>query len=184
MASEGTFPFPLTVLFNPVNQGYGGNQKIGYFYAIKNGFDFVALRARRRPIRAGMPSGSAPAAEGRRGGCVFRLAHDGEGRRAARAGCRSTSSSATRILSWFENRMLRTSLTEFHSGYRLYSVAALKRVPFALNTNDFHFDTEIIIQFVLAGHAHRRAPDPDLLRRRDLPRERAEIRLGRGRSRC
>src|SRR5882672_8895931 len=43
IASEGSFPFPLTVLYNPVNQGYGGNQKIGYFYAIKNGFDFVAL---------------------------------------------------------------------------------------------------------------------------------------------
>src|ERR1700678_914017 len=38
-----SFPFPLTLLFNPQNQGYGGNQKIGYFYAIKNGFDFVAL---------------------------------------------------------------------------------------------------------------------------------------------
>src|SRR5262249_32064360 len=36
-------PFPVTVLFNPVNQGYGGNQKIGYFYALRNGFDFVAL---------------------------------------------------------------------------------------------------------------------------------------------
>jgi glycosyltransferase involved in cell wall biosynthesis len=27
--------FPLTLLFNPKNQGYGGNQKIGYLYAIK-----------------------------------------------------------------------------------------------------------------------------------------------------
>jgi glycosyltransferase involved in cell wall biosynthesis len=36
-------PFPLHVLFNPVNQGYGGNQKIGYHFAIRNGFDFVAL---------------------------------------------------------------------------------------------------------------------------------------------
>ena len=35
--------FPLTVLFNPVNQGYGGNQKIGYHYAIEKGFDVVAL---------------------------------------------------------------------------------------------------------------------------------------------
>ena len=35
--------FPLHVLFNPVNQGYGGNQKIGYHFAIKNDFDFVAL---------------------------------------------------------------------------------------------------------------------------------------------
>ena len=36
-------PFPIRVLFNPVNQGYGGNQKIGYHYAIEHGFDFVAL---------------------------------------------------------------------------------------------------------------------------------------------
>ena len=38
-----TLPFPLTVLTNPVNQGYGGNQKIGFHYAIEQGFDFVAL---------------------------------------------------------------------------------------------------------------------------------------------
>ncbi|MBU1486466.1 glycosyltransferase family 2 protein, partial [bacterium] len=33
----------LTVLYNPVNQGYGGNQKIGYHYAIQNNFDVVVL---------------------------------------------------------------------------------------------------------------------------------------------
>ena len=31
------------MLYNSVNQGYGGNQKIGYHYAIEKGFDFVAL---------------------------------------------------------------------------------------------------------------------------------------------
>ena len=34
---------PLTVLRNENNQGYGGNQKIGYAYASANGFDYVAL---------------------------------------------------------------------------------------------------------------------------------------------
>jgi glycosyltransferase involved in cell wall biosynthesis len=34
---------PVTVLFNPVNQGYGGNQKLGYAYALQHGFDFVVL---------------------------------------------------------------------------------------------------------------------------------------------
>ena len=43
LESSGDCPFPLTVLFNPVNQGYGGNQKIGFHYAIEKGFDFVAL---------------------------------------------------------------------------------------------------------------------------------------------
>ena len=33
----------LTVLYNPKNQGYGGNQKIGYCYAVKEGFDVVVL---------------------------------------------------------------------------------------------------------------------------------------------
>ncbi len=52
-------------------------------------------------------------------------------------------------------------------------------IPFPLNSNDFHFDTEIIIQLLNARAAHRRAADPDLLRRRDLPRERDAVRQGR-----
>ena len=33
----------ITVLRTPENQGYGGNQKLGYRYAIENSFDLVAL---------------------------------------------------------------------------------------------------------------------------------------------
>ena len=33
----------ITVLYNPENQGYGGNQKLGYQYAIRHGFDVVVL---------------------------------------------------------------------------------------------------------------------------------------------
>ena len=40
---QGSFPYRLTVLVNPENQGYGGNQKLGFKYAIKNNFDYVAL---------------------------------------------------------------------------------------------------------------------------------------------
>ena len=29
---EEDTPFPIHVLFNPVNQGYGGNQKLGFQY--------------------------------------------------------------------------------------------------------------------------------------------------------
>src|SRR5437868_14328589 len=34
---------PMTVLRNEYNQGYGGNQKVGYTYAIREEFDFVAM---------------------------------------------------------------------------------------------------------------------------------------------
>jgi hypothetical protein len=65
-----------------------------------------------------------------------------------------------RILSWFQNRILGASLSEFDSGYRVYSVAALASLPFELNTNDFHFDTEIIIQLLMAGRKIAELPIP------------------------
>ena len=56
-----------------------------------------------------------------------------------------------RILTTVQNLLLGSKLSEFHSGYRVYSVSALTRIPFRLNSNDFHFDTEIIIQLMNAG---------------------------------
>ena len=35
--------FKYTILSNPINQGYGGNQKNFILNAIKNNFDYVAL---------------------------------------------------------------------------------------------------------------------------------------------
>ena len=55
------------------------------------------------------------------------------------------------VLTTFQNWMLGSQLSEFHSGYRLYSTSALRRVPFERNSNDFHFDTDIIVQFHFAG---------------------------------
>ena len=34
---------PLKILKNPSNLGYGGNQKLGYRYAIREGFEYVVL---------------------------------------------------------------------------------------------------------------------------------------------
>ena len=56
---EGTIPFALHVLFNPVNQGYGGNQKIGYHfvieYLLQEAHHEAAIRSeadqRRAPVR-------------------------------------------------------------------------------------------------------------------------------------
>jgi glycosyltransferase involved in cell wall biosynthesis/SAM-dependent methyltransferase len=156
---DGTMPFRLHVLFNPVNQGYGGNQKIGYHFALEGGFDFVALLHGDgqyapeclpdlvRPLR----DGEADAVFGSR---MLERAS------ALRGGMPLYKFAGNRILTWFENRMLNVSLSEFHSGYRVYSVAALKKIPFALNTDDFHFDTEIIIQLLIAGQRIKELPIP------------------------
>ena len=38
--------FKYTILSNPINQGYGGNQKIGFLYAIKNKIGRASCRER------------------------------------------------------------------------------------------------------------------------------------------
>src|SRR3982074_3422519 len=41
--TNGRTPLPITVVYNPVSQGYGGNQKIGFHFAIEAGFEVIAL---------------------------------------------------------------------------------------------------------------------------------------------
>lgn len=140
---------PLTVLRNQLNQGYGGNQKIGYTYAIRRGFDFVALiHGDGQYAPEELPRLLVPLCEGR-ADAVFgsRMSRPGD---ALRGGMPLYKFVGNRVLTAFENLMLGTHLSEFHSGYRIYGVHALARVPFLLNTDDFHFDTEIIIQLVSA----------------------------------
>ena len=88
--------FPLTVLFNPVNQGYGGNQKIGFHYAIEKAStssrSFTAT-GNMRP--RGCPICSCPSCDGE-ADAVFGSRMIGRARTHCAAACRSTSSSATR----------------------------------------------------------------------------------------
>ena len=55
------------------------------------------------------------------------------------------------ILTKIQNFLLGTKLSEFHSGYRVYNVRSLKKIPFLLNSNSYNFDTEIIVQFKLVN---------------------------------
>jgi 2-polyprenyl-3-methyl-5-hydroxy-6-metoxy-1,4-benzoquinol methylase len=65
-----------------------------------------------------------------------------------------------RILSGYENRILGLNLTEFHSGYRAYNLHALKKIEFGNMTNDFHFDTEVIIKLHHQHYAIEEVPIP------------------------
>jgi 2-polyprenyl-3-methyl-5-hydroxy-6-metoxy-1,4-benzoquinol methylase len=51
-----------------------------------------------------------------------------------------------KVLSTFQNFTLKMNLTEFHSGYRAYSIEGLKKLSLSNCTDDFHFDTQIIIK--------------------------------------
>jgi glycosyltransferase involved in cell wall biosynthesis len=155
---SSTFPFQLHVLYNPVNQGYGGNQKLGFRFAIRELFDFVALlHGDGQYAPECLPELVRPLADGQADAVLgSRMLGGG----ALEGGMPLYKFVGNRVLTTLQNRLLRTRLSEFHSGYRVYSVRALEHIPFDLNTNDFHFDTEIIIQLFFAGFRLREVPIP------------------------
>jgi glycosyltransferase involved in cell wall biosynthesis len=156
---SGIVPFKMTVLFNPINQGYGGNQKIGFHYAVKNGFDWVALvHGDGQYAPECLPDLTQVLAENK-ADAVFgsRMM---EGNSALKGGMPLYKFAGNKILTRFQNMLLGSNLSEFHSGYRLYSISALEKIPFDLNSNDFHFDTEIIIQLITAGLHIKELPIP------------------------
>ena len=142
----------VTVLRNEFNQGYGGNQKVGYTFAMREAFDFVAmLHGDGQYAPEELPNLIAPLRDGRADAVFGSRMMRPLG--ALRGGMPFYKFLGNRILTTVQNDLLGTSFTEFHSGYRAYSVAALRKIAFQLNTNVFHFDTEIIIQLL---HARQR----------------------------
>jgi glycosyltransferase involved in cell wall biosynthesis len=149
----------ITVLYNPTNQGYGGNQKLGYAYAIRNGFDVVVLlHGDGQYAPECIPAMLQPLIDGA-ADAVFgsRMMVPGAARR---GGMPIYKFVGNKILTWLQNRLLGTHLSEFHSGFRAYRVAALAKIPFQYNANVFHFDTEIIIQLVLGRFRIVEVPIP------------------------
>jgi glycosyltransferase involved in cell wall biosynthesis len=149
----------LTVLQTPFNRGYGGNQKLGYLHAVKQGFDYVVLL-----------HGDGQYAPEYLPQIVLALDADEPDaliasrminrREALRGGMPLYKWVGNQVLTATQNRMLGSNLSEFHSGYRAYKVEALRSIRFELNSDDFHFDTEILIQLLSTGHVVKEIPVP------------------------
>jgi glycosyltransferase involved in cell wall biosynthesis len=149
----------LEVIRHPRNLGYGGNQKAGYRRAIELGLDvIVLLHGDGQYAPELLPEMVAPL---ERNECdvVFgsRMMVKGAARE---GGMPLYKYVGNKILTTFENAALGTHLSEFHSGYRAFSVDALKRLDFDSYTDDFAFDTEIIIGLVDTGMVIQEIPIP------------------------
>ena len=147
----------LNVYRNPKNMGYGGNQKRGYNYAIKKGHDIVVMLhgdAQYAPEALGRIL--QPLIDGK-ADMVFGSRMLG---RPLNGGMPLYKYLGNKFLTFMENTLLGMHLTEFHSGYRAYSCTALKKIPFNRCSDDYHFDTEILIQFHENGLRIKEVPIP------------------------
>ncbi len=151
--------FKYTILSNPINQGYGGNQKIGFLYAIKNKFDFVALVHGDGQYAPEYLEKLVQPFNDENVDAVFgsRMINKNG---AIRGGMPFYKFIGNKILTYYQNKIFNKKFTEFHSGYRIYRVNSLKKIPYSYNNNDHSFDNEIIIQFLLGGLKIRELPIP------------------------
>jgi len=140
----------LNVYSNPYNLGYGGNQKKGYDYAAERDFDYVILLHGDGQYAPEMIPEFIAAAEKTRAAAVFgsRMMKRGQARK---GGMPLYKYVGNKILTTAENTLLGSRLSEFHSGYRMYSVEALRKLHYAAYTDDFHFDTQIIVELLHQG---------------------------------
>jgi glycosyltransferase involved in cell wall biosynthesis len=141
---------PVTLVWHPHNAGYGANQKTCYLEALQREADIVVMLhpdgqyepelipTMCRPIISGeadLVLGSRFAAPG------MALAH----------GMPRWKYVVNRSLTTVENKVMGSELTEAHTGYRAYSRDFLLTVPFLRNSNDFSFDSEVLMQAAAFG---------------------------------
>ncbi len=55
---------------------------------------------------------------------------------------------ANRFLTAFENLLLGSKLSEYHTGYRAFSSSVLESIPLHENDDDFVFDNEMLAQII------------------------------------
>ena len=57
---------------------------------------------------------------------------------------------SNRVLTAFQNLLLNSKLSEFHTGYRAFTREVLERLPLENNSDDFLFDNQMLAQIIYA----------------------------------
>jgi len=148
----------VTIQKLDVNQGYGGNQKACYLTGLENEYDGVILLhgdGQYPPEMIGDMVASL-----KKGNDVVLGSRMMVKKDALKGGMPLYKFFGNIILTRFQNFMAGQRLHEFHTGFRAYRTEFLGNIPFELNSDDFHFDTEILLQAFHSGAAIEEIPIP------------------------
>jgi len=139
----------IKTIIHPENRGYGGNQKTCYREALRQGADIVVMvhpdyqySPRLVTAMASMiASGHYDVVLGSRilGGMALA------------GGMPLYKYVANRFLTFIENLALGVKLSEYHTGFRAFTREVLETLPLEENSDDFVFDSEMLIQAVWFG---------------------------------
>jgi glycosyltransferase involved in cell wall biosynthesis len=148
----------LEVFVHNRNYGYGANQKTCYAEALRAGADIVAMvHPDYQYDPTLLPQLIEPIVNGQ---ADVVLGSRLQGGSPVAHGMPWWKYLANRFLTWVENRVFGLSLSEYHTGYRAFRREVLETVNFALDSDGFVFDQEIIGQVVAAGFRIAEIPVP------------------------
>lgn len=127
------------------NLGYGGNQKTCYTEALARGADIIVMvhpdgqydPIFLKQIVEPILKGQADVVLG------SRMLNK---KNALKGGMPIWKFCSNIFLTFMENWALGLRLAEYHTGYRAYSREFLEKIPFMRNSNDFVFDTQVLVQ--------------------------------------
>ncbi len=139
----------IQVVVHIQNRGYGGNQKTCYLHALCTDANIIVMLHPDYQYDSRLiPELIRPIQEGRADLVLgSRFLNSG----ALAGGMPLYKFIANRCLTFAENVVLGQHLSECHTGFRAYSRRLLETLPFVLNSDDFVFDTQIIVQAVAFG---------------------------------
>ena len=141
------FKYSFEVYNSKSNLGYGGVQKYAFQYAIDNSFEYtIMLHGDGQYAPEVLPDfiekfqdESLDAVFGSR-----MMSY----KSALKGGMPFYKFLGNICLTFIQNLILNSKISEFHSGYRSFKVEALKKINFRDKANKYHFDTEIIIELL------------------------------------
>jgi len=135
-------------VFNPdKNLGYGGVQKYAFNYAISNSYDYIImLHGDGQYLPEKLPDFIEEFNDNNLDGVFGSRMKSYSG--ALKGGMPLYKFLGNIGLTFIQNLILGSKMSEFHSGYRSYKVDSLKLIEFDKMADYYHFDTEIIIEFL------------------------------------
>lgn len=147
----------LNIYRNVRNLGYGGNQKQGYNYAIKKGYDIVVmLHGDVQYAPEYIPQLIRPLVEDK-ADAVMGSRMLGK---PMKGGMPLWKYMGNKFLTFIENKVLNLRLSEYHTGFRAYSCRALRDIPFTRCPDGYSFDTDILIQLLIRKKRIAEIPIP------------------------
>ncbi|MFZ9499751.1 MAG: glycosyltransferase family 2 protein [Bacteroidia bacterium] len=138
------------VLVHPQNRGYGGNQKTCYNKALELGADLVIMLHPDYQYTPRLIESMAYLAAHKVYPVVIGSRILGKG--ALRGGMPLYKYVFNRMLTLTQNLLMGQKLSEYHTGYRLFTAEVLRNIPFEKNSDDFVFDNQMLAQVCFFGY--------------------------------